>query len=107
MHSRQFTRLTNGSSKKLSHVKAAVALFMAWYNFHRIHSTLRVMPAVEANLTDHVWSVWELPTAESGARFTPWDSGEQTVGWCGESRRTVFYSVHNSKLRKDLTALSP
>jgi hypothetical protein len=57
---RRFTRLTNAFSKKLSHLKAAVALYFAFYNFCRVHSTLRVTPAMEAGLTDHVWDIGEL-----------------------------------------------
>jgi transposase-like protein/IS1 family transposase len=60
MQMRRFTRLTNGFSKKLDNLKAAVAVFMAWYNFCRVHQTLRVTPAMEAGLTDHVWSIREL-----------------------------------------------
>lgn len=60
MHLRRFTRLTNAYSKKLENLKAAVSLYMAWYNFCRIHQTLRVTPAMEAGLTDHVWSLVEL-----------------------------------------------
>jgi transposase-like protein/IS1 family transposase len=60
MHLRRFTRLTNGFSKKLSHLKAAVDLYMAWYNFARPHLTLRVTPAMEAGLTDHIWTIAEL-----------------------------------------------
>ena len=60
MSLRRFTRLTNAFSKKLTHLKAAVALFMAWYNFGRVHQSLRVTPAMEAGLTDHVWTVSEL-----------------------------------------------
>ena len=59
---RRFTRLTNGFSKKLENLKAAVAVFMAWYNFCRVHQTLRVTPAMEAGLTDHVWTIGELLT---------------------------------------------
>jgi hypothetical protein len=54
------TRLTNAFSKKLSHLKAAVALHFAYYNFCRIHSSLRITPAMEAGLTDHIWSISEL-----------------------------------------------
>lgn len=50
MHLRRFTRLTNAFSKSLVHLKAAVALFIAWYNFCRPHQTLRVTPAMEAGL---------------------------------------------------------
>ena len=54
MHLRRFTRLTNAFSKKLDNLKAAVDLYIAWYNFCRVHQTLRVTPAIEAGLTDHV-----------------------------------------------------
>jgi len=60
MQLRRFTRLTNAFSKKLSHLKAAVSLHFGWYNFCRVHGTLRVTPAMEAHLTDHVWSMSEL-----------------------------------------------
>jgi transposase-like protein/IS1 family transposase len=60
MHLRRFTRLTNGFSKKLANLQAAVAVFVAWYNFCRVHQTLRVTPAMEAGLTDHVWTFAEL-----------------------------------------------
>lgn len=63
MHLRRFTQLTNGFSKKLENLKAAVALFMAWYNFCRVHQTLRVTPAMETGLTDHVWTLRELLAA--------------------------------------------
>ena len=65
MQMRRFTRLTNGFSKKLDNLKAAVAVFMAWYNFCRVHQTLRVTPAMEAGLTDHVWTIHELLTADA------------------------------------------
>ncbi len=58
MAMRRFTRLTNAFSKKLENLKAAVALHFAHYNFIRIHRTLRVTPAMEAGITDHVWE-WE------------------------------------------------
>ena len=62
-HLRRFVRLTNGHSKKLENLKACVAVYMAWFNFCRVHSTLRVTPAMESGLTDHVWSLAELLTA--------------------------------------------
>ena len=65
MQLRRFTRLTNGFSKKLTNLKAAVAVFMAWYTFCRVHQTLRVTPAMQAGLTDHIWSIRELLTAEA------------------------------------------
>jgi hypothetical protein len=57
---RRLTRLTNAYSKKLANLKAAVALHFAFYNFCRVHSSLRVTPAMEAGLTDHVWAIAEL-----------------------------------------------
>src|SRR5581483_6530903 len=60
MSLRRFTRLTNGFSKKLRNLEAAVALFVAYYNFCRVHETLRVTPAMAAGLTDHIWSLGEL-----------------------------------------------
>ena len=60
MASRRFTRLTNAFSKKLDNHKAACALHFAYYNFCRIHKSLRVTPAMEAAITDHIWSLREL-----------------------------------------------
>jgi IS1 family transposase len=60
MSNRRLTRLTNAFSKKLENHKHAIALSMMHYNFCRIHQTLRVTPAMEAGITDHVWSLEEL-----------------------------------------------
>jgi IS1 family transposase len=60
MGMRRFTRLTNGFSKKLENHGHAVALYFMHYNFCKIHQTLRVTPAMEAGITDHVWSFEEL-----------------------------------------------
>lgn len=60
MHMRRFTRLTNGFSKKLEMHANAVALHFTYYNFCKVHQTLRVTPAMEAGLSDHVWSLEEL-----------------------------------------------
>jgi transposase-like protein/IS1 family transposase len=57
---RRFTRLTNAFSKKLLNLKMAVALHFAYYNFCRTHKTIRVTPAMEAGITDHVWTIAEL-----------------------------------------------
>lgn len=88
MQQRRFTRLTNGFSKKLENHKAAVALFVAHYNLCRIHETLRVTPAMELGIADHVWSIEELIEAAgspddfapvgriaSGGRFRVIDGG--------------------------------
>jgi hypothetical protein len=57
---RRFTRLTNGFSKKVENHAYAVALYTMHYNFVRIHKTLRVTPAMEAGLTNHVWTIEEM-----------------------------------------------
>ncbi len=57
---RRFTRLTNAFSKKVENHAAAVGLYLMHYNFCRIHKTLRVTPAMEAGLADHVWTVEEM-----------------------------------------------
>ncbi|HUY15007.1 MAG TPA: IS1 family transposase [Terriglobia bacterium] len=68
MHLRRFTRLVNAFSKKLDNLKAAVTVYVAWYNFCRVHQTLRVTPAMEAGITDHVWEIGELLTANAESR---------------------------------------
>ena len=60
MSMRRFTRLTNAFSKKVENLAYAVALHFMFYNFCRIHQTLRVTPAMEAGVTDHVWSLEEI-----------------------------------------------
>lgn len=67
MQIRRFTRLTNAHSKKLENHGAAIALHFAHYNFARIHSTLRVTPAMAAGLTSTVWSMGELLDAAGAA----------------------------------------
>lgn len=57
---RRFTRLTNAFSKKLENHMAAIALHFMYYNFCRVHQTLRVTPAMEAGVADHVWLVEEI-----------------------------------------------
>lgn len=60
MSMRRFTRLTNGFSKKIENHYYATALYFMYYNFGRIHKTLRVTPAMEAGVTDHVWALEEI-----------------------------------------------
>ena len=60
MGMRRMTRLTNGFSKKWENLEAAYALWFAYYNFCRVHKTLRVTPAMEAGITDHIWTIAEL-----------------------------------------------
>jgi hypothetical protein len=60
MGMRRFTRLTNAFSRKAENLAAAVALHFMHYNFCGIHRTLRVTPATEAGITDHVWTLEEI-----------------------------------------------
>ena len=57
---RRFTRLTNAFGKKVENHAAAVALYFMFYNFARVHQTLLVTPAMEAGVSDHVWSISEI-----------------------------------------------
>lgn len=60
MQSRRFTRLTNGFSKNILHHAASFALFIMYYNFCRLHQTLRITPAMAAGGSDHVWDIEEV-----------------------------------------------
>lgn len=60
MSMRRFTRLTNGFSKKLENHVAGLSLYFMYYNFCRVHQSLRVTPAMEAGIADHVWTVKEM-----------------------------------------------
>jgi IS1 family transposase len=73
MGMRRFTRLTNGFSKKFENHAHQVALYFMHYNYCRVHSSLRVTPAMEAGLTDHIWTLAELcsllPERKQNARI--------------------------------------
>lgn len=60
MSLRRCARLTNAYSKSLKHLSAAISLFMAWYNFCRVHESLRVTPCMQGGITDHQWTIREL-----------------------------------------------
>jgi hypothetical protein len=57
---RRLTRLTNRFAQKIENHGVAVALYFMYYNFGRVHQTLRVTPAMEAGVSDHVWSIEEI-----------------------------------------------
>lgn len=77
MHIRRFTRLTNGFSKKLENHTHAVSLHFMYYNFAKIHKSLRVTPAMEAGVADHVWTIEEIvrlapePAAKKRGPYKP------------------------------------
>lgn len=60
MSMRRFTRLTNGFSKKVENLEHAISLHFMYYNFCRVHASLRVTPAMEAGVSDHVWGLEEI-----------------------------------------------
>ena len=60
MSMRRFTRLTNGFSKKLENHAAALALYFMYYNFVRVHQTLRVTPAMAAGVTSKLWDISDI-----------------------------------------------
>lgn len=60
---RRLTRLTNAFSKSLESHRAAIALRFAYYDFCRIHGSLRITPAMEAGMTEKVWTLRELLSA--------------------------------------------
>jgi len=71
MGMRRFTRLTNAFSKKVENHAYQVALHFLYYNFCRIHKTLRVTPAMQAGVSDHVWSIEEIAALLPDPMFGP------------------------------------
>ena len=79
MQQRRFTRLTNAFSKKYEHHIAAFALYAAWYNFCRVHQTLRITPAMQLGVTDHGWSIGELIDAALTGEVPPGTTTESPM----------------------------
>jgi hypothetical protein len=75
MSNRRFTRLTDAFSKKLENHALSVALHYMYYNFCRIHKTLRITPAMAAGVTDHVWSVADIVAIIEAAEPAPMKRG--------------------------------
>lgn len=75
MHMRRFTRLTNAFSKKVENHAHAVALHMMYYNFVRIHKTLRVTPAMAAGVTDRLWEIGDIAKLVEDAEARPTKRG--------------------------------
>ena len=77
MGMRRLTRLANGFSKKVENLEHAISLHFMHYNFVRIHKTLRVTPAIQAGVSDHVWSIEEIaelvpaPVAKKRGSYKP------------------------------------
>ncbi len=60
MNMRRFTRLSNAFSEKVENLRHAIALHFMYYNFYRIHQSLRITPAMKAKVTDHLWEVEDI-----------------------------------------------
>nr|WP_047166983.1 helix-turn-helix domain-containing protein [Sphingomonas sp. Y57] len=75
MHMRRFTRLTNAFSKKVENHAHAVALHMMYYNFVRIHKTLRVTPAMAAGVSDRLWEIADIAKLVEDAEEKPGKRG--------------------------------
>jgi IS1 family transposase len=75
MHMRRFTRLTNGFSKKVENHAYAAALHMVYYNFVRIHSTLRMTPAMAAGVTNRLWEIGDVVKLVEDAEAGPTKRG--------------------------------
>ena len=70
MSMRRFTRLTNGFSKKLANHMHAISLHYMYYNFGRVHGSLKTTPAIKAGVTEHVWSLEEIATLADNCPIT-------------------------------------
>jgi IS1 family transposase len=75
MHMRRFTRLTNAFSKKVENHAYAVALHMMYYNFVRIHNTLRMTPAMAAGMTDRLWEIADIVALVEAQDAKPGERG--------------------------------
>ncbi|MDB5439363.1 MAG: transposase [Caulobacteraceae bacterium] len=75
MQNRRFTRLTNGFSKKLDNHIHALALYFAFYNFCRIHKSLRMSPAMLAGVSDHLWSLEDIANRIEAVQAKPTKRG--------------------------------
>jgi IS1 family transposase len=75
MQNRRFTRLTNAFSKKFQNHTHALALYFAFYNFVRIHKTLKVTPAMAARITDKLWSLEDIAAQIEARRPKPGPRG--------------------------------
>jgi len=87
MHMRRFTRLTNAFSKKVENHAHAVALHMMYYNFVRIHSTLRMTPAMAAGVSDRLWEIGDIVKLVEDAERKPSKRGPYSDPWargCGD-----------------------
>lgn len=79
MHMRRFTRLTNGFSKKVESHANAISLHFAYYNFVRIHKTLKMSPAMAAGVETQLWEMSDLVAIVEAAEKAPGKRGPYQV----------------------------
>jgi hypothetical protein len=77
---RRFTRLTNAFSKRVQNHCHALALYFVWYNFVRIHKSLKVTPAMAAGLTDRLWEMQDIVALVDAAAPKPGPRGPYKKG---------------------------
>jgi hypothetical protein len=96
---RRFTRLSLGFSKKWENHWSAVALWFAFYNFCRVHQSLRITPAMAAGISDHVWSVREL-LEQAGYREIGLDHVDAAMAVLAGTRGGVDFPGGRLELRR-------
>ncbi|HVV60317.1 MAG TPA: DDE-type integrase/transposase/recombinase, partial [Pseudolabrys sp.] len=108
MHMRRFTRLTNAFSKKVENHVAAVALHTMFYNFVRVHQTLKVTPAMAAGVTDRLWEIKDLVQVledyEAQRETEPQFEPEQNKIGDGWFVRASFPTGENEEIRKSFAS---
>ena len=77
MHSRRMTRLTNAFSKKMENHAHAMALHFLYYNFVRIHKTLKVTPAMAARVTSRLWEIGDILNVLEARENSKWVDGQR------------------------------
>ncbi len=75
MHNRRFTRLTNGFSKKFENHAYSVAMFATYYNFVKVHSTLRMLPTMAAGVSKTLWEIGDIVKLVEAAETKPTKRG--------------------------------
>ncbi len=103
MQQRRFTRLTNAFSKKFEHHCAAVALYAMHYNFYRVHEALRITPAMQLGVTDHVWSISELIAAALDGEWPPGTTTEDPMNL--DRADTIQSTRHHGQFRGWFTVI--
>ena len=99
MHMRRFTRLTNAFSKKVENHAAAIALHTMYYNFVRIHQTLKVTPAMAAGVTDKLWEVADIVEMLEQWEIRELQAGISIRGPAVRNRQGTFRQRHVARRR--------